>query len=66
MKETQKTVKISDYYFEEINAGTAWVIFDVYCTYCDSEKHIKTIDCWNMEVKIECECGNKFLVILEC
>lgn len=60
-----KKVKTSDYRFEEIGAGSAWVIFDIKCPYCNKDYHIKTLDYWNCETKQKCDCGKKFLVILD-
>lgn len=60
-----KKINTSDYYFQEIDAGSAWVIFDIKCPYCEKVKHVKTIDYMNCETKQKCECGKKFLVILD-
>lgn len=61
-----KRTKTFDYYFQEIGAGSAWVIFDITCPYCCKEKHIETVDYWNNETKQKCDCcGKKFLIILK-
>ena len=60
-----KKIKTSDYYFQEIGAGSAWVIFNIKCPYCGKENLVKTVNYVNSETRQKCECDKKFLVILD-